>query len=276
MTNLRKLALTLVLMLGVAQSAAAQTSCPASTSSDISFVPWGGGTVLTRSHLASAAHTIYLGTTNYLGTDMSIALITNQTTGYCTVYFMSFDGGATTKLSLTQNANLCLGNYSDSVFVIHENDDPTPSCGGTTVLDPFMYNGSRLNIYARNGDDKVHAGSGRDYIYGGNGDDDLTDAGGSSDRMYGETNNDDLVCSDGPSTRCEGGGAPDVIEDLAGDNDTITGGGSTDLITACGVKTVDCGESSPGYSDSDILWYDYTNGSSSLDCETVHLNVDCF
>jgi hypothetical protein len=230
--------------------------------------------IITPTQLATAAHRIRMGSIPYIYTYITVAVITNVSTGHCSVYFLAYNNGAEQVPWLTKNTNLCMGPYSD--FIDNAEEHGQATCNGATIdLEPMIYNGNRLRMYLGNGDDHGTAShNGMDSIYGGAGNDGLSDLGGSQDIMYGETNGDDLFCSTGSAGYCDGGGAGDYIRDRIGSDDEIYGGGSSDDIDVCGAKEVDCGEGSPGYSDSDVLSYNSHEGTE-VDCETVILNPHC-
>lgn len=251
--------------------ALAQASCP--SADRLQFIDMtNSSNVIDASDFASASHTISMGATPYIYTYIDVAIIRNNSTGYCSAYFLSYDGVNAVPW-LTKNSNLCMGPYAD----FHDNAEVhgLPQCNGSEIdLEPMIYNGYRLHTYLGGGHDHADGSFGVDRIYGGAGDDNMGDQSGTGDRMYGETNNDALYCSDGSSTICDGGGAPDYIEDYLGSNDSVYGGGSTDQIYVCGVKEVDCGESAPGYSDSDNLFYNPYQGND-VNCENVYPNSRC-
>lgn len=274
----RKTIAALIVLAACASSSVtfAQASCPTGDANRLSFIDMANSSnIITPTQLASAAHRIEMGSIPYYYTYITVAIITNLSTGYCSVYYLSYSNGSEPVTWLTKNSNLCLGPHSD--FVDNAEEHGQAMCNGAVVdLQPMIYNGKRLRIYLGNGDDHAAASFGTDSLYGGAGSDELSDYGGTSDIAYGETNSDELQCSSGSSGLCDGGGAGDDIYDLVGTNDEVYGGGSTDYIYVCGYKEVDCGESAAGYSDTDRLYYQSTQ-SDQVNCEVIvdHQDPSC-
>lgn len=262
------------LLIGKADLASAQANCP--STDNLSFINGINGTVVTSSTLSNKRATIMIGSIPFLSGYTNLAWIWLDG-GSCQPYWLSYDG-VNIATMLTKHTNLCLGYKDDEVDNIVYTHGPFTCAGQTYTAYGMLYNGYRLHTYTGGGADEVWgSGSGTDRIYGGSGDDFLNDWGGASDRIYGETDKDDLVCSPASNSICDGGGAPDVIDDYAGGvSHTIQGGGSSDDIQTCAqLSTIDCGESAPGYSDSDVLLYRTGVGNSHSNCESASAHPYC-
>lgn len=165
---------------------------------------------------------------------------------------------------LVEDHNLCFDNAKVNLEVIGKRKQVY--CGGINqgYMDPFIYNGYRLSVYAGNKNDTISVGDGQNRVFGGGGSDLISYTGNGANAFYGESGGDTLY-GNGSSY---GGSGKDTLVDLS-KNGQLYGGSGDDTLYSCRNTFVSCG------SGSDSLYSPTlpTNNGASCDRWVKFTNI---
>jgi hypothetical protein len=208
---MKRIAIALAALLGLAETAGAQQPQPADCPStgDSCIVPFGNDYLdFPQPYSGIFSDTIVLGRLDLIWGPTLVACVNGQ------VQF-SRDSAGYSRPVLTRKSVVCVGSGNDVVRVLAPGE--TQSCsyyGMSLTMTAFQYGGHELAIYGQGGADQITGGEGFDQLCGGSGNDRIWGRNGINE-LNGGSGNDDLY--GGPDIDyMYGADGEDIVNDAAG------------------------------------------------------------